>query len=775
MLKNIDKIIDTVYLILLCIIISALNLFIGSNHQEPKLFLEITILLVGISFLIIKTIRKEKNLIIKGKIDILVLLFIFVTFIPLLNGNRYSVNDTINFSLIYVCVYVIYVLARNLLKTKKEINIVIDSLLISSVLIIIFGLDRLYFNVFKDFLRLIQSRNSTAYFMISTFGYSNPLVAYMSLLSFFALGRYLCVENKWIKALFSGYIQIAMIGFVFGNSRALMIMYPIIFILYLITLKDNQKRLLSIAIIGGNIAIAYIFQAICNKFITTNFQLWLAFGLDIILVYILSLIVNKGINRIRINKKILLIALVIITIIISIYILAVKDIGEPIVVENGDDYIELLGLKNNEQYNIKINVSFDLKDTELKDIEKNKQPILQIAHYSSKRNKITLGQNVLQNGEQILEFDLQAKDDFDRFRIYIKNLDNKQHNVVVNHIYINNKEYIVKYKYLPNDIIRMVRSLSFRTVSVYERIAFYEDSLKLAKNHLIFGAGGNVFANHIKPYQSYVHGYNGESHSYIIDLLLDYGIIGLLTYVSIVVLTIFNARKIIINARKENNKHLPLYLASLFGLLLFTLHAAIDYDMNYLVTISVYYMFIAILNNDNKAEQEIKSTVFSKGIVFNLIIITALISCLTITLQRCYADYLVKQKEYEKAYSYCKHYEKIKYTIIKEARKTNDIDKLGNFIELYIKDEKFKNNVTICDNLNYIISSYLTKQDYEKALKYTEILYKYMTENDNFSKVSSNEINSKKRIINETLGIIENYSKENKQILELYEKFEEIH
>lgn len=60
------KIINKIYLTLLCIIIPMLNLFIGSNHQEPKTILETTILLIGISF-IIKTTQKEKNIIIKGK------------------------------------------------------------------------------------------------------------------------------------------------------------------------------------------------------------------------------------------------------------------------------------------------------------------------------------------------------------------------------------------------------------------------------------------------------------------------------------------------------------------------------------------------------------------------------------------------------------------------------------------------------------------------------------------------------------------------------------
>ena len=778
--QDMKTIIDKIYLTLLCIIIAMLNLFIGSNHQEPKTILETIILLIGISFIIIKTIQKEKNIIIKGKIDIFVTLLIIATFIPLINQNYYSLNDTINLALEYVCVYVIYILARNLLKTKKEINIVIDTLLISSIVIIIFGLDKLYFNIFSNFLKLINSRKSNAYGMISTFGYSNPLAAYMSLLSFIALGRYLCVENKWIKALFSSYIQIAFIGFVFGNSRALMIMYPIIFIIYLIVLKDNQKRIQSIAIICSNFVIAYVFQAICNKFITTNLMLWISFALDLVLAYFLSLVINKVTAKIKINKKKLLITIVTIIILLAIYCLAVIDIEEPIKMDKNDGFIEILGLKNNEQYNIKINVSTNFVNTNSNNSEEDKQVKLQLVHYSSKRSKRVLGERVLQRGEQNLEFNVQTREDFERFRIYVKNLYSKQIKITINHIYVNGKEYIAEYKYLPNDVIRMIRTLNFRTVSVYERIAFCKDSLKLAQNHLIFGAGGNAFENHITPYQSYVHGYNRESHSYILDLLLNYGIFGLLIYIAILITTIYNVYKKIKNSRKENKENnIALYIAVLFGIMLFTVHAVIDYDLNYLVTICMFYMLIAILNKENEENEKIENTKESKlnlkNMLYNLVVTILLILCLTLTIPRCYADHLVKQKEYKKAYSYCKYSENIKLEMLRKAHNTKNIEELGELLEIYIRDEKYKNNLQVYNYLNDIILYYLDNTDYEKTLKYLEIFYKYITENDNISRVDTSEIYAKKDKINSLLKNIEKSNGiKNQQIVEWYNKFKEL-
>ncbi len=761
-MKNIKNKMDKIYLILLCIIIAMLNLFIGSNHQEPKTKLETIILLIGLSYIIIQKIKNKKNIIIKGKIDIAMLFFVVTTFIPLVIKSYYSLNDTINYAIEFLCVYVIYILARNLLKSKKEINLVIDVTLISSILIIIFGLDKLYFNVFENFLEFINSAKSNAYGMVSIIGYSNPLAAYMSLLSFFALGRYLSVENKYLKALYSSYIQIAMIGFVFGNSRALMVMYPIIFIIYLLILNNNYKRLQAIVTIGENVIIALIFYAICNKIVISNFILWLIFACNLIIVYLLNLITNKIMAKVKfkINKKKLLIVIFIMVLLLITYFIVVKDIGETVNLSQGKT-IQLLGLKNNENYNIKINLNVNTKE--------NNEVKLIINSSTSQRIYEDVKEISLQRGKQNLEFDIKTNQDFERMYMCVSGLRGENEEVIINHIYLNNKEYIVKYKYLPNDVIRMFRTLNFRTVSIYERIAFCKDSLKLAQNHLIFGAGGCTFSNHITPYQTYVHGYNRESHSYILDLLLNYGIFGLGIYILILVITIYNLYKVIKNCKKEDIDNIVLDISILFGILLFSVHAIIDYDMNYLVTLGIYYMSIAILNyKDKKIEEDEKNNINISDYVV-IILITAI---LTLTIPRCYADYLAKQKNYENAYNLCKYSDKFKYEMIKNAYKEHDMIALEKYITLYVKDEKYKNNFDILNKYSHLVIINLKKQNIDAVLRNIEGFYRYYTENDNFSKVDTGGIKLKNQAISNLITQISGNDiiLENEQINYWYNK-----
>jgi hypothetical protein len=760
---------EKIYLVLLCIIIAVLNLVIGSNHQQPKTYMQIAIILVSLTYIMIKKIQKEKNIIIKSKIDIAITLLVIATAIPLIIKSYCSLNDTINYLLQYICIYAMYILARNVLKTQKQINIVIDVTLIASTLIVIFGLDKLYYNIFADFLEKINSMKSSAYGMVSTIGYSNPLVAYMSVLSMFALGRSLCQEKAY-KNWYVVYIQIAMIGFAFGNSRAMMLIYPLIFIMYLFLIKDNQKRLLSIFTIGSNIVIAYIFQGICKSIVTSNLMLWGIFILDLLFVYVLNLVVSKLINKIhiKINKKKFFMAVLIILLVCMVYFLIAKNIEKPIEADEKNEKIFIYGLKNNTSYNIKIDLDYNVQTSET--------ATLSINDYTSKREETLLEEVNLQNGNQVLEFNITTSDEFDRIRIKVINEEFAINKVTINNIYINGKKYIANYKYLPNSVMRMLKSLNFRNVSVYERIVFAKDSLNLAKENLIFGAGGRTFRNHIKYYQTYQHGYNNESHSYILDLLLNYGLVGIAIYLGILAITILNICKMVKKYRNSSDaskiKDYIMYISIVAGMFMIILHSIVDYDLEYLVIITMFYMFIGVMNKDDKIIEGKKATNIIRNLIDYAVIIVftaSLISCI----ERYHAEYFISKGEYEKAYEYCKYYDALKYNIILKAYKEEDEETLEKYLLLYVKDEKYKNQFVMYDKFNYLIKKKLERNDYDGAIKNLEECYTYITENDNISSVYVEESKIKEILIERTLHWIEKdpQTLQNEKIAGWYNKF----
>ena len=92
MKEKFDKITNKVIIL----VIILLNIFIGSNIKSPIWIIQTLISVYAFIYVFIKKIIcKEKNVIIKGKIDVAVLLFMISTIIPYI-AQRYVTLDRNN-------------------------------------------------------------------------------------------------------------------------------------------------------------------------------------------------------------------------------------------------------------------------------------------------------------------------------------------------------------------------------------------------------------------------------------------------------------------------------------------------------------------------------------------------------------------------------------------------------------------------------------------------------------------------------------------------------
>ena len=92
MKEKFDKITNKVIIL----VIILLNIFIGSNIKSPIWIIQTLISVYAFIYVFIKKIIcKEKNIIIKGKIDVIVLLFMISTIIPYI-AQRYVTLDRNN-------------------------------------------------------------------------------------------------------------------------------------------------------------------------------------------------------------------------------------------------------------------------------------------------------------------------------------------------------------------------------------------------------------------------------------------------------------------------------------------------------------------------------------------------------------------------------------------------------------------------------------------------------------------------------------------------------
>lgn len=87
---------DKITNIVIILVIILLNIFIGSNIKSPIWIIQTLISVYAFIYVFIKKIMcKEKNVIIKGKIDVVVLLFMISTIIPYI-AQRYVTLDRNN-------------------------------------------------------------------------------------------------------------------------------------------------------------------------------------------------------------------------------------------------------------------------------------------------------------------------------------------------------------------------------------------------------------------------------------------------------------------------------------------------------------------------------------------------------------------------------------------------------------------------------------------------------------------------------------------------------
>lgn len=515
-------------IIILTIIL--LNIFIGSNIKQPIWIIQTVLCIFMTVYLIISKIDKKRDIIIKGKIDIAVFAFMIATTVPLLLKTYVSLEGTINFILKYWSVYGMYILVRNIVTDEKKEKIIIDIFIISSIIPIIFGIDKLTFNLLAPLLELIDAVKIDDVRMTSTFGYANTLAAYLSLTTCLAISELANSEKIRNKIAYIIYIIIASITIILTQSK---------FVIALI-------------------------------------------------LFIIMLFVIKGIKDKKISKKCILTGGLIIVAFFIYFFIAIN-ISKPLKIKENEKNCVIRGIESNAQYEFALDI--DAK-TE-KDYDIFQINIVEITKYFSEK---TIGKITFSNFNGTKTINVTTNSEIDHIEIRIKNQLNQE--LTIKGLKINNKPYILEYKIIPEEVVRVFTTFNFKNPSVWQRTDYWKDGTKIIKETGIIGAGGNTWRVLYGQVQDYLY-YAKEAHSYILELLMSFGILGLMSYIFIIAITLKNSIELIKNT-KQNHKKNKNMLAIIIGISIITIHCLIDFDMSYLIIEMAFYIFIAILNQEDK-------------------------------------------------------------------------------------------------------------------------------------------------------------------------------
>lgn len=365
--------------------------------------------------------------------------------------------------------------------------------------------------------------------MISTFGYANTFAVYLGITISLAISRFLKVESKRKKILYTIYIFISAITLLLTQSKAVLAIIAVIILIFII----------------------------------------------------------KGIKDKKINKK-WIIAGVITALIFVIYVCIAKEIGKPLVITQEEKNCVIRGVEKNTKYKYE----FEIEAKTEKEYDTFQIKVVEVTRYFS---EITLAQTSFSNFSGIKTMNFETTNDADHIEIRIKNSLDQE--LTINKLLINGKQYILEYKIILEPIVRVFTTFNFKNSSVWQRGDYWNDSIKIIKSRWLTGTGGNTWRVSYGQVQDYLY-YAKECHSYILEIWMSFGIVGITSYIFIIAMSIQNGIK------KKNE-----ILEILVGISILILHSLMDFDMSFLIMEMIFFMFIAIINQDDKIQKEDQKTI----------------------------------------------------------------------------------------------------------------------------------------------------------------------
>ena len=254
-LKNIKiKKLD-IWAIYICLLLFTFTIFIGSPIKDNTQIINLIVLVTFLIYFVICLIKRRK--ILKGRLDILVLLLTFSSYIALLFGNYSNLEATISYLIKYTALLGLYLIIRDIVRQdKKYINYLIFTFSLSGIYIFLIGLDNITFNFSEKFLRAIESvvvENNDKRFM-SVFGYANTCAILNIVLSIFAIEKSLNSSSKIERNFYNICLFLNFTALIISYSRSCWIIAIVIYLTLIILNKENREKCIEIILRTRNLS-----------------------------------------------------------------------------------------------------------------------------------------------------------------------------------------------------------------------------------------------------------------------------------------------------------------------------------------------------------------------------------------------------------------------------------------------------------------------------------------------------------------------------------------
>ncbi|ADL07263.1 O-antigen ligase family protein [Thermosediminibacter oceani] len=501
---------------------------------------------------------------------------------------RYAVGELLK----YINYFIVYYLVSDIARSEGDKKIILWTMVISAAGVALAGIGAAAGTINYPGAFVGGRINSTLQ-------YPNTLAAYLTAALILGLGLQVTSERRWEMTILAAVNYTLFLAFIFALSRAAWLMFPVFYLILIISIPGLYKMKVigySLQTFAAGIFASPGFDSSISGGETSKVWFWYLVGLifAIAVFYIFEKLSERF--TVRIKPVTLLSVFVILTIITGVGVYIAFTTEKPLTLAHGPKEPESWKTSLHTVSNVKPDTEYVLKVivTARPGQEQDKWGGAVLIKSVDKNNKETDIKSEFFNkalDHQLVEIPFKTRTDTTKLRIGFAN------NFPGTSVTFSNAEIfeandraagqriILAYKYIPEAVAQRLSSISFGEFSFQGRLSFYRDALKIIKEHPVLGIGGGGWKSAYFAYQSYRY-FTTEVHSFFLQLMVETGIIGLLTFLAVLVLIIRNM--IISNINKvDDQKHSALNTAALSSAVAILGHSAVDFNMS-LPAVAIY-------------------------------------------------------------------------------------------------------------------------------------------------------------------------------------------
>lgn len=180
---------------------------------------------------------------------------------------------------------------------------------------------------------------------------------------------------------------------------------------------------------------------------------------------------------------------------------------------------------------------------------------------------------------------------------------------------------ILNFKILPDSLQSRIERINLSEHSAFERITFFEDSIKLIKLHPVIGSGGGAWASLYESIQSYPY-VSRQAHNFILQYFIEVGFIGVIIFLLLIVAVYYLFFKKYFTVKNEHSSSFTFYLYISIAIII---HSLLDFNMSYVYIGSLLFISLGGLTSSLDSKINFKISRYYFGVPIIIISIVVLV------------------------------------------------------------------------------------------------------------------------------------------------------